>query len=52
VGQNEYLNEFKHFNPWISHTGLVTWVPEVRLYTKCVIKVIKNELRNIRLNQK
>ena len=40
VGKNEYLTEFKHFNPWISHTGTVTWVPEVRLYTKCLLKVI------------
>ena len=39
VGINDYLNEFKLFNPWIFHSGLVTWVPEVRLHTKCVIKV-------------
>ena len=39
VGRNDYLNEFKYFNPWISHTGIITWVPEVRLHTRCVIKV-------------
>ena len=39
VGQNDYLNEFKLFNPWINHYGLVTWVPEIRLHTKCSIKV-------------
>jgi hypothetical protein len=39
VGKNEYLNEMKYFNPWISNTGLITWVPEVRIHTKCVIKV-------------
>jgi hypothetical protein len=55
VGQNEYLNEFKHFNPWISHKGLVTWVPEVRLFTKCVIKVrikMKKNIYLIKLNRK
>ncbi len=26
VGKNEYLNEMKYFNPWISNTGLITWV--------------------------
>jgi hypothetical protein len=26
VGKNDYLTEFKYFNPWISHTGSVTWV--------------------------
>ena len=40
VGKNDYLNEFKLFNPWILHTGVVTWVPEVRIHTKCVIRVI------------
>ena len=40
VGKNDYLNEFKYFNPWITHTGVITWVPEVRLHTKCIIKVI------------
>ena len=40
VGQNGYLSEFKLFNPWILHTGYVTWVPEVRIHTKCVIRVI------------
>ena len=40
MGHNDYLNEFKFFNPWIIYTGLVTWVPEVRLHTKCVIRVI------------
>lgn len=29
----------KYFNPWISHTGIITWVPEVRLHTRCLIKV-------------
>ena len=40
MGKNDYLNEFKYFNPWITHTGVITWVPEVRLHTKCLIKVI------------
>ena len=40
VGQNDYLSEFRLFNPWILHTGYVTWVPEVRIHTKCVIRVI------------
>jgi hypothetical protein len=26
VGKNDYLTEMKYFNPWISHTGLITWV--------------------------
>jgi hypothetical protein len=39
VGKNDYINEFKYFNPWITHTGVITWVPEVRLHTKCLIKV-------------
>jgi hypothetical protein len=39
VGHNEYLKEFHYFNPWINSNGLVTWVPEVKLHTKCVIKV-------------
>lgn len=39
VGKNEYLTEYKHFNPWISHTGSITWVPEIRIHTKCLIKV-------------
>jgi len=39
MGKNDYINEFKLFNPWIKSDGLVTWVPEVRLHTKCVIKV-------------
>ena len=39
MGKNDYLNEFKFFNPWILSTGLVTWIPEVRLHTKCVIRV-------------
>ena len=39
MGHNRYLVEFRMFNPWILHTGVVTWVPEVRLHTKCVIKV-------------
>ncbi len=29
----------KYFNPWISHTGMITWVPEIRIHTKCIIKV-------------
>jgi hypothetical protein len=39
VGENEYLTQFKLFNPWVSYSGLVTWVPEVRIHTKCIIKV-------------
>ena len=39
VGRNDYLNEFKYFNPWISYNGLITWVPEVRLHTKCEITI-------------
>ena len=39
IGDNSYLNEFKLFNPWILSTVLVTWVPEVKIRTKCVIKV-------------
>lgn len=39
VGRNEYLNEMKYFNPWISNTGLITWVPEIRLHSRCMIKV-------------
>ena len=39
VGKNEYLTEYKHFNPWISYNGQITWVPEVRINTKCLIKV-------------
>jgi hypothetical protein len=39
VGINDYLMEMKYFNPWISHTGVITWVPEMRLTTNCVIKV-------------
>ena len=27
------------FNPWISNDGFVTWVPETKIYTKCVMKV-------------
>lgn len=23
VGHNEYLTEFKYFNPWIKHTGKI-----------------------------
>lgn len=29
----------KYFNPWIANTGTITWVPEIRLYTRCQIKV-------------
>jgi len=29
----------KYFNPWISHTGVITWVPEIRIHTRCLIKV-------------
>jgi hypothetical protein len=36
---NEYLMEMKLFNPWISHTGMITWVPEIRIHTKCFIKI-------------
>jgi hypothetical protein len=39
VGKNDYLTEFKYFNPWILHTGAITWVPEVRLHTKCSIAI-------------
>jgi hypothetical protein len=39
MGKNDYLNEYSYFNPWILPNGLVTWIPEVRLHTKCVIKV-------------
>ena len=39
VGENEYLTQFKLFNPWVSYSGLVTWVPEVKVHTKCIIKV-------------
>ena len=39
VGKNEYLKEFNYFNPWISSDGLITWVPEVRLHTKCFINI-------------
>ena len=39
VGKNDYLTEFKYFNPWIMHTGAITWVPEVRLHTKCSIAI-------------
>ena len=39
VDNNEYLNEFKLFNPWVMSNGIVTWVPEVKLYTKCSIKI-------------
>ena len=54
MGHNHYLDEFQLFNPWIVHTGLVTWVPEVKLYTKCVIKVsaiICNKLKKKSLTQ-
>jgi len=33
------LTKFKLFNPWVDYSGLVTWVPEVRIHTKCIIKV-------------
>ena len=33
------MKEFNLFNPWISYKGVITWVPEVRLNTKCVIDV-------------
>jgi hypothetical protein len=39
VGKNDYLTEFKYFNPWISYEGFITWVPEVKLYTRCIIKI-------------
>jgi hypothetical protein len=39
VGKNEYLMEMKYFNPWISNTGVITWVPEIRIHTKCIIKI-------------
>lgn len=42
IGKNDYLNEFKLFSPWVNSYGLVTWVPEVRLNTKCSIKVCIN----------
>ena len=31
VGKNDYLNEFKYFNPWILHTGSITWVYKNKL---------------------
>ena len=39
VGKNEYLAEYIYFNPWISYTGEITWVPEVRVHSKCEINV-------------
>ena len=39
IGKVDYLNEFKLFNPWVMSNGIVTWVPEVKLYTKCSIKI-------------
>jgi nicotinic acetylcholine receptor, invertebrate len=39
VGQNEYLTQYKLFNPWVEYTGKVVWVPEVQIFTKCIIKV-------------
>jgi nicotinic acetylcholine receptor, invertebrate len=39
VGRNDYLNEFKYFNPWVSNKGLITWVPEVRLNTRCSMNI-------------
>ena len=39
MGRNEYLKEMNYFNPWISNTGMITWVPEVRIHTKCTINV-------------
>ena len=34
-GKQNYLKEFNYINQWITNEGLVTWVPEVRLQTKC-----------------
>ena len=39
MAKNEYLSDFKYFNPWITSNGLVSWIPEVRLHTRCVIRV-------------
>jgi hypothetical protein len=39
VGKNDYLTEFRFFNPWISYKGEITWVPEVKLFTRCIIKI-------------
>lgn len=39
VGKNSYLTEFKYFNPWVNYKGIITWVPEVKLYTSCIIKI-------------
>jgi hypothetical protein len=33
------LSQFKLFNPWVNYKGLVTWVPEVKIHTRCLIKV-------------
>ena len=41
VGINDYLTELKYFNPWIMHTGAITWVPEIRVHSKCNI-IIKD----------
>ena len=30
----------KLFNPWISHTGVITWVPEIRIHTRCIIRIV------------
>ena len=29
----------RFFNPWIGNTGSITWVPEIRIHTKCIMKV-------------
>lgn len=39
MGKNNYIKDFKQFSPWIINTGLVTWTPEVRLHTRCHVKV-------------
>ena len=44
MGINDYLTESKHFNPWISHTGEVTWVPILNFNTFFLIKVL-NKLK-------
>jgi hypothetical protein len=40
VGENGYLTQYKLFNPWVDFTGTVIWVPEVQIFTRCIIKVI------------
>ena len=41
MGKNNYLKDYNQFNPWISFTGHITWVPEIRLHTSCNVQVKK-----------